>query len=150
MSTRWEIHMRRLFLRTAATLLCLGAALVPPAWAEATRPKVLMVLSSHGVDGGKVQPGFDMREFAMAWAVLRDNGFAVEVASPRGGAVEADPYKPDMPAVRRALDDAHVSRQLRETLPAAAVAPSDYAAVFVIGGKGPMFDLHADAGVQAI
>jgi len=144
--------MRRSFLQLLIASLgltlagCAAVARTPP-------PKVLMVVSSHGSpssEGGQARPGYDLREFGMAWSVLRANGLQVEVASPKGGAVEADPYKPEAEFVRPVLTDATVMRQLRETLPTARVNPQDYAAVLVIGGKGPMFDLHADAGLQAL
>ena len=53
--------------------------------------KVLIVVSGEGRDQGKSRPGFEMDEFAQAWSIFVDNGFAIDVASPRGGAVEAPP-----------------------------------------------------------
>ena len=63
-------------------------ALCPPTHAGTVR--ALMVVSSEGVDAGKTRPGFEMDEFAQTWLILRANGIVVDVASPKGGAVEAD------------------------------------------------------------
>ena len=78
----------------ALVLLPLTAVAAP---APPEPPRVLLVVSSEGRDQGKSRPGFEMDEFAQAWLILKRNGFAIDVASPRGGAVEADKYNPQEP-----------------------------------------------------
>lgn len=112
--------------------------------------KILLVASGHGRDEGRTQPGFEMDEFAQAWAVFRDNGFEVELASPSGGPVQADKFDVGKPYNARALADPKAMRQLGATIATGSVDPSRYAAVYVLGGGGAMFDLFADPALQKL
>lgn len=120
-----------------------------PASAE-EQDTVLMVVSSYGKERGELQPGYEFDEFAKAYLVFRDHGFAVDIASPAGGAVEADKYDPDKPYNRMVLADAYIMDKLNNTLPTSVVDPDNYLAVFVVGGKGAMFDLPGDTDLQEI
>jgi putative intracellular protease/amidase len=133
---------RRLFV-LALSSLCVAT--------DATAAdKILIVVSGEGRDAGKTRPGFEMDEFSQAYLIFRDNGLDVEVASPRGGPVEADKYNADEPFNARVLGDATAMRQLAETKATADVRASDYVAVYVVGGKGAMFDLPADAALKRV
>lgn len=136
--------MQRLLILFAA--LC---SLIMPQFASAAAPRALLLASGHG-DGGRTRPGFEMDEFAQAWAVFRDNGFEVDVASPRGGRVEPDEYEADKSYNARILADAAAMRALGSTLTTAAADPGDYEAIYVLGGGGAMFDLYADPALQAL
>ena len=131
-----------------ALALALAATALPGHAAE--REKVLIVVSGEGRDQGKTRPGFEMDEFAQAYLVFRDNGLAIDVASPRGGKVEADRYNPDEAFNARLLKDGEAGRMLADTRATAAVRAADYAAVFVVGGKGAMFDLPTDPALKAL
>ena len=111
-------------------------------------PRVLLVVSSEGRDQGRTRPGFEMDEFTQAWLILRRNGFEIDVASPRGGAVEADKYNATESFNAAALADPLAVRALAGTLPTAQLRAGDYRGVLVIGGKGAMFDLPADSALQ--
>lgn len=134
------------FNRSAlAALLCslaLGAA--------QAAPKVLLVVSSEGRDAGKTRPGFELDEFAKAWLTLRASGVEVDVASPAGGAPEADRYNPADDHIQRLKADPQAVAALQRTLRTADVKPGEHAAVLVIGGKGAMFDLPRDAALQRL
>lgn len=132
--------------RVLATLLMLSPSLA----IAADPPRALLVVSSEGRDAGKTRPGFEMDEFAQAWLILKANGFAVDVASPAGGAVEADKYNPEEPFNAELLADADATGKLAATLPTASVKAGDYAGVLVIGGKGAMFDLPGDTALQSV
>jgi putative intracellular protease/amidase len=136
----------RLFLLSLAVMF--GALISPAVHAEPAR--VLLVVSGHGRDQGRTSPGFEMDELAQAWAVFRDNGFAVELASPAGGAVEPGEYEPDKSYNARLLADAEAMRWIGATRTTASVDPRDYAAIYVLGGGGAMFDLYADPALQAL
>jgi putative intracellular protease/amidase len=126
-------------------------AVIAPAGAEAARAqKVLLVVSGYGEDQGKTKPGYEFDEFAQAYAIFRDNGLAVDVASPQGGKVEADGYDPEKPYNARILKDPEAVAKLANTKATSAVAAKDYAAIFVIGGKGAMFDLPKDPALLAL
>lgn len=115
-----------------------------------TLPRVLLVVSGAGKDGGETRPGFEMDELSQAWNSLQDNGFTLGIASPRGGAAEADRYDPDDPDNARFLADAKAQKALADTLAITDVIAADWDAVFVIGGKGAMLDLASDARLGAL
>ncbi|MFC0679345.1 DJ-1/PfpI family protein [Lysobacter korlensis] len=118
--------------------------------ASPAQPKILVVVSSESRDEGKTRAGFEMSEFSQAWAIFRDNGYAVDVASPAGGRVEADRYNPKEPFNARVLADPDAVGKLAATLPTAKVRPGDYSAIYIVGGKGAMFDLPVDPALKSI
>ena len=134
--------------RLLLSLLLLAPAL--PQHASAAADKVLIVVSGEGKGAGKQRPGYEFDELSQAWLVFKANGLQVEVASPKGGAVEADKYNPDEPFNAALLADAQAMRQLADTKATAAVNASDYAAVYLVGGKGAMFDLPRDQALQQL
>lgn len=128
--------------------LVLGAAAVP---AHATKPaKVLIVVSGEGRHEGQTRPGFEMDELSQAWLIFRDNGLAIDLASPAGGPVEADKYNPKATFNARLLADADATHALANTQATRDIRPDDYAAVYVVGGKGAMFDLPADPALKSL
>jgi putative intracellular protease/amidase len=125
-----------------AALMALSLAVITHAAAAVTpAKKVLLVVSSEGRDNGKTRPGFEMDEYAQAYLVLRANGIGVDVASPAGGAVEADRFKAEDDHIRAlfAIDEA--TQLLKSTRRIADVKPGEHSAIYLIGGKGAMFDL---------
>ncbi|MDK2758563.1 MAG: type 1 glutamine amidotransferase domain-containing protein [Blastomonas fulva] len=112
--------------------------------------RVLLVISGHGQEEGKVRPGFEMDELTQAYAVFVDNGLQVDIASPAGGAVVADKFNRDKPYNRRFLADPMAAAKLTATRSVASLDKQDYAAVFIIGGKGAMFDLPVDVQLKAL
>lgn len=125
------------------------AGLLPHPHAQATET-ILIVLSGEGRDAGKTRPGYEMDELAQAWAVFADNGLTVDIASPRGGAVEADRYDAADPFNARLLADAAKTAQLADTRPIDTLRASDYAGVYLVGGKGAMFDLPRDPALARL
>ena len=115
---------------------------------SAQQDRILVVVSSHGREQGQKQPGFEFEEFAQAYLIFKANGLSVDIASPRGGNVEADKYDTSSPLVQRVLNDPAIMAKLAATLPTEAIAPRDYVAAFIVGGKGAMFDLPGDAALQ--
>jgi putative intracellular protease/amidase len=116
----------------------------------ATPSKVLLVVSGEGRDGGKTRPGFEMDEFALAYLVLRANGLVVEVASPTGGMVEADRFNKDDDHIMAMLADDEAEKLLRATRRIQDVRLGEHQAIFIMGGKGAMFDLPNDAALQTL
>lgn len=130
-------------------LALLPLLIATPVHAEAPAPKVLLVVSGEGrEEGGKiVRPGFEMDELALAWLTLRANGLQLEIASPQGGAVLADRYNPKDDHNAAFLADAQGQAALAATRRTADIRAGEHAAIFVIGGKGAMFDLPKDAAL---
>ncbi|MFT4925337.1 MAG: putative intracellular protease/amidase [Phenylobacterium sp.] len=112
--------------------------------------KILMVLSSHGLEQGKTQPGYEFDEFAKAYLVFKNNGFAIDIASPKGGAVEADRYDASKPYNKLVLADKTAMAMLANTQATIGLQAADYVAVFVVGGKGAMFDLPKDQALAQL
>lgn len=137
----------RLFLPIICAFTLLSGATA--SHAEQSR-KVLLVVSGYGLEGGRTRPGYEFDELSQAYLVFRDNGFDVQIASPLGGQVQADEYDVDKPYNARFLADGIATARLAETLALQKVQPQDYAAIFVIGGKGAMFDLPYDPVLKAL
>ncbi len=112
--------------------------------------RVLLVISGHGQEEGEVRPGFEMDELTQAYAVFVDNGLQVDIASPAGGTVVADKFNRDKPYNRRFLADPLAAAKLTATRSIASLGDQDYAAIFIIGGKGAMFDLPVDVQLKAL
>ncbi|WP_132998797.1 type 1 glutamine amidotransferase domain-containing protein [Luteimonas arsenica] len=138
--------MKRFLLSTVLTLSSIVFLAAPAAAAD----KVLIVVSGEGRDGGKARPGYEFDELSQAWLVFTANGLEVDVASPRGGAVEADRYDPADPFNAALLADEAAMRTLADTRATADLEAGDYAAVYVVGGKGAMFDLPFDPALQRL
>ena len=112
--------------------------------------RILMVVSGYGEDAGKTRPGYEFEEFAAAYLIFVNNGLEVDVASPRGGAVEADRYNPEAAQNAMVLADEEAMAKLKNTLAISEIDPLDYAGVFVVGGKGAMFDFPQSKPLQAV
>ncbi|WP_299346789.1 type 1 glutamine amidotransferase domain-containing protein [uncultured Pseudoxanthomonas sp.] len=134
-------------LRRLGALLCF--AVVLPAHA-AVPGKVLIVVSGEGRDQGKTRPGYEFDELSQAWLIFKANGLQVDVASPQGGAVEADKYNAKEPFNAALLGDAEAMRTLGATRSTRDVKAADYAAIYVVGGKGAMFDLPRDNALASL
>ncbi|WP_088329107.1 type 1 glutamine amidotransferase domain-containing protein [Lacimicrobium sp. SS2-24] len=137
------------FVIVIAILLCLLFS-ASPVWAAEQGKKILMVVSSHGEAQGEKAPGYEFDEFAKAFLVFDAHGVDVDVASPAGGKVEADKYDPETDFNAKVLQNADIMEKLNNTLPTSRVNAADYDAVFVIGGKGAMFDLPKDRALQQL
>lgn len=116
--------------------------------AASNTKSVLMVVSGNGQ--GEEKPGYEFDEFSKAYSVFKDNGIAVDIASPKGGEVEADKYDPSKPYNAKVLIDEVIMAKLNNTLATNSIDAKDYDAVFVVGGKGAMFDLPNDIALQNI
>ena len=138
--------------RITMMLSCaLSLLIVAPANAEASgNDRVLLVVSSNGLDDGKTRPGFEMDELTQAYAVFADNGLQVDIASPSGGTVVADRFNPAKPYNKRFLADPKAAAKLTGTRAIASIGNEKYAAIFIIGGKGAMFDLPVNANLKTM
>jgi len=108
---------------------------------------VVLVVSSAGRDSGTTHPGFEMDELSQAYHLFTTNGFAVTIASPAGGAVEADRFDRSVDYNARFLADPDAMQLLGNTRRTAQLRARDYDAILVIGGKGAMFDLPLDTAL---
>ncbi|SCD47234.1 Putative intracellular protease/amidase [Streptomyces sp. di188] len=115
---------------------------------------ILMVLTGTDrlttTDGADHPTGYWAEEFTAPYRAFTDAGHRVTVATPGGVVPTPDPasLSPDVnggvagaAAVAAVLDAA---AELRRPLALADVDPSRYAAVFYVGGHGPVQDLARD------
>ncbi|SFV01414.1 type 1 glutamine amidotransferase domain-containing protein [Pseudoduganella namucuonensis] len=118
----------------------------------AKRGRVLAVVSSAPrFPGTQKKAGYELTELSRAYYVFQANGYEVDIASPAGGQPAARIDDDDMRDVDYAfLNDAAARRKLADTLPLARVDPSNYAAVYFVGGKGAMFDFPGNADINRI
>lgn len=105
--------------------------------------KILLAVSSHDRlgDTGK-RTGYSVSEAAHPYYVFVSAGHEVEFVSDRGGEPPAVVFdgEEDDPEVNAFLVDPTVRAKLKATHAAAQVTPSDYAAIFYVGGHGAMWD----------
>jgi putative intracellular protease/amidase len=111
---------------------------------------ILMVVSSYGKDNGSIRPGYEFDEFSQAYLVFKNNNFSVNVASPKGGKVEADKFNTEKTYNKTLLEDKEALSLLDHTMTTVDVNPEDYDAIYIVGGKGAMFDLPFDPSLQDI
>ena len=137
---------------TALSFLALATLALPrPASAQPARSgAIVLVVSSAGRDSGRTRPGFEMDELTQAYHIFTGNGFAVTIASPAGGAVQADRYDADAAYNAAFLADTTAMRKLTNTTRTAALRARDFDAIFVVGGKGAMFDLPLDTALARL
>ncbi|WP_420578061.1 type 1 glutamine amidotransferase domain-containing protein [Ekhidna sp.] len=133
--------------QTIVTLLIIISSL---SIAQEPAKKVLMVVSSYGKDDGQTRPGYEFDELSQAYLVFKANGLMVEIASPKGGDVEADQYNKEKQYNAIFLQDDAAMTALSNTLSTASLRSEDYDALYVVGGKGAMFDLPFDPSLQDI
>ncbi|MFT5295757.1 MAG: putative intracellular protease/amidase [Colwellia sp.] len=144
-------HMKKTLKNT---LLIIGTliTITSQVYAASDSKKVLMVVSGNGQNEkeGEEKPGYEFDEFSKAYSVFKNNGIVVDIASPKGGQVEADKYNPEKPYNAVVLADKAIMAELNNTLATSTINAKDYDAVFVVGGKGAMFDLPKDLALQNV
>ena len=109
-----------------------------------------MVVSSYGKDQGATRPGYEFDEFSQAYLIFKANGMEVDIASPKGGKVEADKFNTDKEYNKALMADEAVLGLLDNTLPTSEIVSENYDAIYIVGGKGAMFDLPFDPSLQDI
>jgi putative intracellular protease/amidase len=121
--------------------------------------KILMVLSGVDhwtlTDGTKDPSGYWAEEFVVPHRVLTEAGFDVDIAAPVGGQPTADPASLRVEVAGPEADEyaAYIDKhaeELARPLALGDVDVSDYDAVFIPGGHGPMEDLAHDPDLGRI
>jgi putative intracellular protease/amidase len=115
------------------------------------RGRILAVVSSTPrMLDGRGKAGYELTELSRVFWVFEAAGFRVDIASPEGGQapmvldddlVDADYAFINEPRTREAVE---------QTLRLDALDPADYVAVYVVGGKGAMLDLHRNPVLQQL
>ena len=109
--------------------------------------RVLFVLTSNGVmgDTGR-ETGYWLAEAAHPWAVFREAGIDVDLASIRGGRPPVEGVDLEDPAPAAF----HEEPALDTTTPLADVDPALYDAVLYVGGHGSMWDFPGNPDIVRV
>jgi len=143
----WTIAVvKTLFLASAHVLLLSGFSFAQTT--SAPKP-VLMVMTSHAKlgDTGKTT-GFYLGELTHPLEVFEKAGLPVELASINGGEPPVDGLELEDAVNARYWNDKAFREKLSQTKKLSDLDPSNYAAVFFVGGHGTMWDFPDDAAVQ--
>ncbi|KAK9899232.1 putative chaperone protein HSP31 [Cystobasidium minutum MCA 4210] len=123
---------------------------------KTVRPKVLFVLSScpSFKEGDKDHPtGWYLPECAHPFYEL-DDKVEIVFASPKGGEAPLDPSSveasKDDPVSNKFLHEKRMEWVATEKLSQYALKVKEFAAVFFVGGHGPMFDMAEDETVHEL
>lgn len=111
--------------------------------------KVLMILTSHSsLINTNSKTGVWLGEFTDPYYKLIDAGHEVTLASLKGGEPPIDPTSAltenITEANRRYQEDEILKQKFQSTQKISAMQASDFDAVFIPGGHGPLFDLAED------
>jgi putative intracellular protease/amidase len=126
----------------------------------ADKRRVLIVASNPSVSAQTGWPiGFWWAELTHPYWEFTEAGYAVDIASPDGGKIEADAWSDPRHESGYSAHDllslgfinsAEHAALLDKTLPLAEVKRDDYDAVFLVGGQGPMYTFYEDARVHEL
>jgi putative intracellular protease/amidase len=120
--------------------------------------RVVIVASNPAVSDLTGWPiGFWWSELTHPYWELTEHGYAVDIASPDGGALEADSWSDPRDDSRYSADDLislgfinspeHL-KLVSESKPLAEVTVDEYEAALFVGGQGPMYTFLDDERVE--
>ncbi|MCT1616662.1 type 1 glutamine amidotransferase domain-containing protein [Kocuria indica] len=116
-----------------------------------TMKKILLVLTSQDTLGDTGEAtGYNVAEASHPWKVFRDAGYFVDFASIAGGRPPRDEVQEDDPVQVEFTQDETVKASLYNTPRVSVVDPSQYDAVYLVGGHGTMWDFTGDADLQKL
>ncbi len=116
------------------------------------RGKILAVVTSTSKMGSsEKRTGYELTELSRAYYVFQANGFEVDIASPLGGTPPIIIDDEDMgPFDFAFLNDTTAQKRVASTLAMNDVDPTEYQAVYFVGGKGAMFDFPQNEKIQSL
>lgn len=115
--------------------------------------KILIVLTNHDTLGDSGKPtGYWLSEVSHFYDVVTRAGYEVDFVTPRGGKAPLDPIsvKLNDPVNREFMENPHLMARLDNTLSPDEVQWVDYAAVYYVGGHGPIWDVATDEKIAEI
>jgi len=125
-----------------------------------SRGKILMVASSPAVSAQTGWPiGFWAAELTHPLRVFQEAGYEVELVSTEGGALQMDAYSNPADASGYSAHDvislgymqqSWFNDMLANTRKLTEVNPADYAAIFLVGGQGPMYTFRGNKELEGL
>ncbi len=123
-----------------------------------SKGKIVMVASSPSRSAQTGWPiGFWAAELTHPLRVFREAGYEVELVSTHGGKLEMDGYSDPTDASGYSAHDVITLGYMQQpsfidllsnTKKLTDVNPADYAAIFLVGGQGPMYTFKGNTGLQ--
>lgn len=123
-----------------------------------TKGKILMVASSPAISKQTGWPiGFWAAELTHPLHVFQEAGYEVDLASTAGGALQMDSFSDPTDASGYSAHDVislgymqqpWFKAMLADTRKFTEVNPDDYAAIFLVGGQGPMYTYKGNAELE--
>jgi putative intracellular protease/amidase len=115
--------------------------------------KILVVLTNHDTLGDSGKPtGYWLSEVSHFYDVVARAGYEVDFISPKGGKAPLDPVsvKLNDPVNREFMENPQLMARLDTTLSPDEVHLENYAAIYYVGGHGPIWDVATDEKIAAI
>jgi len=115
--------------------------------------KALIVVTSHNRLGDTdQQTGWHLAEVTHIYFPLKEAGFAVDFASPKGGVAEMDENSRDLDDKlnQKFLDNKERVNKLKSTIPLKEINPNHYHLIHFAGGHGTMWDFPANEDINRI
>lgn len=110
--------------------------------------KVLMIVTNADKINDENETGLWLEEFAVPYNLFENQGYEIDVRSPKGGSIPLDPNS--VPEERNAdFDEAREKLENTQQL-TEKDAETEYDAVFLPGGHGTMFDFPDNELMQKI
>ena len=111
--------------------------------------KILMILTSHEkMENTDSKTGVWLGEFTDPYYEFIDKGYEVALASPEGGTPPVDPMSKltqNITSANRRFDKDEVAQNaFHNTLPLEKITASNFDALFIPGGHGPLWDLASN------
>lgn len=118
--------------------------------AHSSHGRILFILASSKVHGTSTIPAsISFGEVVNAWDIFHAAGYAMDFVSPDGGDLPIlDAYVGK--EVEARLNDDRIMRSLRNTITPAQVDPSQYRAVYYVGGSNAMYGVAENPTLQRI
>ncbi len=111
--------------------------------------RILFILTSHD-HKGNAPSGYYLSEVSHPYYILRDAGYQIDFASPKGGKTHVDGLDLSDPDNAAFWNDAALRVQTENTLAPADINADDYAAIYYAGGHATMWDLPNSPALDAI
>jgi putative intracellular protease/amidase len=116
--------------------------------------KILAVATNDATNLNGHRTGLWLSELTHFLDEIVSAGHTYDLASPKGGKVPLDERSIEGlekdPINAKFMKDPRFLELLEHSLPCASVAPADYAAIFLSGGHGTMFDFRSSKELQSL
>lgn len=118
-----------------------------------TQNRALLVVTSTR-DAGELTSGYWFEELATPYYILKNAGWDIVIASPKGGAAPRDPMSEEddwmTDATRQFAQDPVATELIENTVPMSEIQPADFNAICLIGGIAAMWDFPENPDLARI